>query len=51
MRIANAKVQDLYDEMIAAARERDLWVVGGGNVASQFADAACSTRCRQPWSR
>ena len=24
--------------MIAAAGERDLWVVGGGNVASQFAD-------------
>jgi dihydrofolate reductase len=25
--------------MIAAAGERNLWVVGGGNVASQFADA------------
>jgi dihydrofolate reductase len=25
--------------MAAAAGERDLWVVGGGNVASQFADA------------
>ncbi len=24
--------------MIAAAGERNLWVVGGGNVASQFAD-------------
>ncbi len=24
--------------MMAAAGERDLWVVGGGNVASQFAD-------------
>jgi dihydrofolate reductase len=38
VRIVNAKVPDLYDEMIAAAGERDLWVVGGGNVASQFAD-------------
>ena len=25
--------------MVAAAGERNLWVVGGGNVASQFADA------------
>jgi dihydrofolate reductase len=24
--------------MLATAGERDLWVVGGGNVASQFAD-------------
>ena len=38
VRIVNAKVPDLYEEMIAAAGERDLWVVGGGNVASQFAD-------------
>ncbi len=39
LRIANAEVEDLYDEMIAAAGDGDLWVVGGGNVASQFADA------------
>ena len=32
-------VPELFDEMIAAAAARDLWVVGGGNVASQFADA------------
>jgi dihydrofolate reductase len=38
VRFANAAVRELYDEMIAAAGERDLWVVGGGNVASQFAD-------------
>ena len=37
--VANASVTDLYDEMIAAAGERKLWVLGGGNVASQFADA------------
>jgi dihydrofolate reductase len=40
VRIVNAKVSDLHDEMIAAAGERNLWVVGGGNVASQFADAS-----------
>jgi dihydrofolate reductase len=39
IRIVNARVPNLYDEMIAAAGERNLWVVGGGNVASQFADA------------
>ena len=39
VRLVDAAVGDLYDEMIAAAGERNLWVVGGGNVASQFADA------------
>jgi len=39
VRIGAADVADLHDEMIAAAGERDLWVIGGGNVASQFADA------------
>ena len=39
VRLANAPVTELYDEMMAAAGERHLWVVGGGNVASQFADA------------
>jgi dihydrofolate reductase len=38
VRFANAQVADLHDEMTAAAGERNLWVVGGGNVASQFAD-------------
>jgi dihydrofolate reductase len=39
VRIVNADVPSVYHDMIAAAGERDLWVVGGGNVASQFADA------------
>ncbi|CAN5772621.1 dihydrofolate reductase family protein [soil metagenome] len=38
VRIVSAKVLDVYDEMIRAAGDRALWVVGGGNVASQFAD-------------
>jgi dihydrofolate reductase len=38
VRIVNAEVPDLIDEMLEAAGDRDLWVVGGGNVASQFAD-------------
>jgi dihydrofolate reductase len=36
--IANAKVADLYDDLVAAADGRNIWVMGGGNVASQFAD-------------
>ena len=39
VRIASAPVGQLYSEMAAAAGDRMLWVVGGGGVASQFADA------------
>jgi len=38
VRIANGSVGELYGEMAAAAGDRVLWVVGGGSVASQFAD-------------
>jgi dihydrofolate reductase len=38
LRIVEAQVPDLIDEMRDAAGERDLWIVGGGNVASQFVD-------------
>jgi dihydrofolate reductase len=38
VRIVNAQVPELIDEMLEAAGDRDLWVVGGGKVASQFAD-------------
>jgi dihydrofolate reductase len=44
VRIVNAAVTDLYDEMVAAAGDRMLWVVGGGNVASEFADAGLLDR-------
>jgi dihydrofolate reductase len=39
IRIVDGQVAELGDEMLASAAEGDLWVVGGGNVASQFADA------------
>jgi dihydrofolate reductase len=39
VRIVDAPVPELYDEMVASAGDGSLWVVGGGNVASQFADA------------
>ena len=38
MRIVDASVGELYGEMAAAAGDGVLWVVGGGGVASQFAD-------------
>jgi dihydrofolate reductase len=38
VRVVSGSVADLYDEMLAAAGDLNLWVVGGGNVASQFAD-------------
>jgi dihydrofolate reductase len=38
VRIVDAAVAELHEEMISAAGERNLWVVGGGTVASQFAD-------------
>jgi dihydrofolate reductase len=38
VRVVNAEVSDLHEEMLAAAGDRNLWIVGGGNVASQFAD-------------
>jgi dihydrofolate reductase len=38
IRIVSGQIPDLIDEMLDSAGERDLWIVGGGNVASQFAD-------------
>ncbi|HEV2726887.1 MAG TPA: dihydrofolate reductase family protein, partial [Solirubrobacterales bacterium] len=38
VRVADASVGELYGEMAAAAGDGGLWVVGGGGVASQFAD-------------
>jgi dihydrofolate reductase len=38
VRIVGDQVAQLIDEMLDSAGERDLWIVGGGNVASQFAD-------------
>lgn len=38
VRIVDASVGELYGEMASAAGDGVLWVVGGGGVASQFAD-------------
>lgn len=39
VRIVRGEVADLHAEMVASAAGRNLWIVGGGPVASQFADA------------
>jgi dihydrofolate reductase len=39
IRFHNGPVADLHPEMVAAAGAGDLWVVGGGPVASELADA------------
>jgi dihydrofolate reductase len=39
VRIVDASVEEIYGEVLASACDRAVWLVGGGNVASQFADA------------
>lgn len=39
IRTAEGDVIAVHSEMVAAAGEKDLWVVGGGDLAGQFADA------------
>jgi len=36
LRFASGSVADLHGEMIEAAAGKDLWLVGGGDVATQF---------------
>ncbi len=38
VRFASGGVREVYDAMVAAAGGKDLWVVGGGDLAGQFAD-------------
>ena len=38
IRFAQGDVSDLHAEMVAAADGRDVWVVGGGDLAGQYAD-------------
>jgi dihydrofolate reductase len=39
LRFTAADVPTVHAEMVAAAAGKDLWVVGGGDLAGQFADA------------
>ena len=38
VRIVDAEIPELIDELRDAAGDRDIWIVGGGPVASRFAD-------------
>jgi dihydrofolate reductase len=38
VRFARGGLRELHPEVLDAAGERSVWVVGGGNVASQYAD-------------
>jgi dihydrofolate reductase len=39
VRPVRGEVAELCDQMVSSAGNGNLWIVGGGNVASQFADA------------
>lgn len=39
VRLTSSSVREVHAEMTTAAAGRDLWVVGGGDLAGQFADA------------
>ena len=39
VRFASGDVVALHAELVAAAGDKDVWVVGGGDLAGQFADA------------
>jgi dihydrofolate reductase len=39
IRFARGDVAPLHDELVAAAGALDVWVVGGGDLAAQFAEA------------
>lgn len=44
VRFTQAPVVDVHREMVAAADGKDVWVVGGGDLAGQFADAGLLDR-------
>lgn len=50
VRFARGDVAALHPEMTAAAGEKDLWVVGGGDLAGQYADAGLLDEVWVQWA-
>jgi dihydrofolate reductase len=46
LRVVAGDVATHHDDMVAAAQGRDVWIVGGGDLAAQFADAGLLDRVR-----
>lgn len=44
VRFARGDVRPVHEEMVAAAGGKDVWVVGGGDLAAQFAEAGLLDR-------
>lgn len=44
IRFTQAAVPEVHAEMVVAAADRDIWVMGGGDLAGQFADAGLLDR-------
>lgn len=44
IRFTQAPVEQVHAELVEAAGERDVWVMGGGDLAGQFADAGLLDR-------
>jgi dihydrofolate reductase len=44
IRFTQAPVADVHAEMVAAAGDRDIWLMGGGDLVGQFADAGLLDR-------
>lgn len=39
IRLRSGEVSEIWDELVTAAAGRDIWIVGGGDLVGQFADA------------
>lgn len=50
IRFVSGPVEPLHREMLEAAGERALWVVGGGDLAGQFADAGLLDELWVTWA-
>ena len=44
VRFVRGDVRPVHDQMVAAAGDKDVWVVGGGDLAAQFAEAGLLDR-------